>query len=163
MEDFIEVLERCWGPDPVSHHGPWFDVPECSVNPKPMVRENGATRPPLISGLWSPAGLDRTVRYFDGWNPAGLPAAAVADTVAGLNVRRHALGMPDLSVWHRTFVSFPARPGRAQPGVAGLHADLEVARAHGFREVIVECNFWEELDSPEAWISVPERLAALLD
>ena len=65
-------------------------------------------------------------------------------------------------LWHRTFVSFPARPGRAQPGIDGLRADLEVARAKGFREVIVECNFWEEIDSPAAWLAVPDRLSPLL-
>lgn len=162
MDDFLDVLEACWGPDPVRHEGPFFTVPESSMNPKPVQRATGMHRPPLISGLWSPAGLDRTVRRFDGWNPAGLPAATVADTMTGLNRRRHDLGLADLSVWHRTFVSFPARPGRAQPGVDGLRADLDVARSNGFREVIVECNFWEELDSPEAWLDVPDRLSSLL-
>ena len=113
MEEFISVLQSCWGADPVRHRGPFFEVPECSVNPKPVQRADGSTRPPL-------------------------------------------------SVWHRTFVSFPARPGRAQPGIDGLRADLEVARAKGFREVIVECNFWEEIDSPAAWLAVPDRLAPLL-
>ena len=113
MEEFISVLHSCWGADPVRHRGPFFEVPECSVNPKPVQRADGSTRPPL-------------------------------------------------SVWHRTFVSFPARPGRAQPGIDGLRADLEVARAKGFREVIVECNFWEEIDSPAAWLAVPDRLSPLL-
>jgi len=162
MEEFISVLESCWGADPVRHRGSFFEIPECSVNPKPVQRADGSARPPLISGLWSTAGLERTVRRFDGWNPAGLPAAAVADTVAAMDLRRQDLGLPPLSVWHRAFVSFPARPGRAQPGIDGLRADLEVARAKGFREVIVECNFWEEIDSPAAWLAVPDRLAPLL-
>ena len=34
---------------------------------------------------------------------------------------------------------------------------------HQTRLPIVECNFWEELDSPEAWTEVPDRLASLLN
>lgn len=162
MEDFIRALEACWGPDPVRHHGPFFDIPECTVNPKPVRRPDGSTRPPLLSGLWSPRGAERTVRMFDGWNPAGLPAASVAEIVAGMNAGRPAVGRPPLSVWHRTFISFPARPGRAQPGIDGMRADIEVARERGFDEVIIECNFWDEMDSPDAWAEVPERLAPLL-
>lgn len=162
MEDFIRALEACWGPDPVRHSGPFFEIPECMVNPKPVRRGDGSTRPPLLSGLWSPRGAARTVQMFDGWNPAGLPAATVAEIVAGMNVGRPAAGRAPLSVWHRTFISFPARPGRAQPGLDGMRADIDVAREHDFDEVIIECNFWEELDSPDAWASVPDRLAPLL-
>ena len=162
MEDFMAAMEACWGPDPVRHEGPFFTIPESCVNPKPVERPDGSTRPPFLSGLWSKAGAERTVRLFDGWNPAGLPAATVAEIAAGMNGGRAAAGRPPLSIWHRSFISFPARPGRAQPGIEGVRADLAVARDHGFAEVIIECNFWEEMSSPEAWAGVPDRLADLL-
>jgi len=54
------------------------------------------------------------------------------------------------------------RPERAQPGIDGLRTDLEVAREAGFDEFIVECNFWDAIDSPQAWADVPDRLATLL-
>ena len=162
MEDFVATLEACWGPDPVRHRGPFFSVPESKVNPKPVVRPDGSTRPVLLSGLWSEKGADRTVRLFDGWNPAGLPAGAVAEIVERLNARRAALAKAPLSVWHRSFIAFPARPAAGQPGIDGVAADLAAARTAGFDEVIVECNFWDEMDSPEAWAAVPDRLAVLL-
>ena len=162
MEEFISVLEACWGDNPVEFRGQHFDVPSCRINPKPVPRADGLRRPLLVSGLWSPRGIDRTIRRFDGWNPAGLPAGVVAERVASMNEQRCELGLEPLSVWHRSFISFPMRPERAQPGIDGLRADLDVARNAGFAEFIIECNFWEAIDSPETWASVPERLASLL-
>jgi len=163
LEDFLGAMEACWGPDPVRYSGPFFEIPECKVNPKPVRRPDGSTRPPLLSGLWSKAGSARTVAMFDGWNPAGMPAGIVADIAAGMNQQREAAGRAPLSIWHRNFISFPPKPGRANPGIDGVKADIGVARAKGFDEVIVECNFWDEMTSPEAWAEVPDRLAVLLD
>lgn len=162
MEEFISVLEACWGDNPVEFHGRFFDVPRCVVNPKPVRRPNGRQWPTLISGLWSERGIDRTVRRFDGWNPAGLPSSVVAERVRVMNQRRGALALAPLTVWQRAFISFPMRPDRAQPGIEGLRTDLAIARSHGFTEFIIECNFWDDIDSPDAWASVPERLAPLL-
>jgi len=162
MEEFISVLEACWGPGPVEFRGRHFDVPQCTVSPKPVARAGGVNRPTLLSGLWSARGIDRTIRRFDGWNPAGLPATQVAERIATMNQVRAEIGRTPLSVWHRSFVSFPMRPERAQPGIDGLRADLEVAREAGFDEFIVECNFWEAIDSTQAWADVPDRLATLL-
>lgn len=161
MEEFISVLEACWGADPAEFHGRFFDLPSASVNPKPLPRTHGS-RPTLISGLWSQRGIERTIRRFDGWNPAGLPAPLVAERVATMNSQRSKIGRSPLSVWQRSFISFPMRPERAQPGLDGLRADLEASRSAGFDEFIVECNFWEAIDSPNAWADLPDRLAPLL-
>ena len=46
--------------------------------------------------------------------------------------------------------------------IDGVKADIAVARTKGFDQVIVECNFWDEMDSPDAWAEAPDRLAGLL-
>lgn len=159
MDDFVAALVAAWGDDPVDHHGPFFDVPPCVVQPKPVQRP----RPRLLSGMWSAPGLDRTVRDFDGWNPAGLPVAKVAEIVAGLNARR-APDQAPLEVWHRSFLAFPtSRPDRPDPGIDGVVAEVVAARNAGFTEVIVEPNFWDEIRSPGDWLKVPDRLVPLLD
>ena len=67
LDDFIPALLACWGADPVQHDGPFFSIPPSIILPKPKQRP----RPPLLSGLWSEAGLERTRTHFDGWIPVG--------------------------------------------------------------------------------------------
>jgi probable F420-dependent oxidoreductase len=158
MDDFVPALLACWADDPVEYHGTWFDVAPSMVAPKPVQRPH----PPLLSGLWSPAGFQRTVRWFDAWNPAGLPVDMVADTVEGLNRRREA-HQAALEVYHRTFVQ---RPVGAAPDGDHLQALIEEAtqaRRHGFSEIILEHNFWHGITSPEAWLEVPDRYVAVVD
>jgi len=158
MDDFVPALLACWGPDPVEYHGTFFDVVPSMVSPKPVQRP----RPTLLSGMWSPAGLERTVRWFDAWNPAGLPVATAADMVRDLNARRQSDQAP-LDVFHRTFVQRPVGPPPAGDPLPDLIAEAREASRHGFAEIILEHNFWSELTSPEAWCEVPDRFAAIVD
>lgn len=102
MDDFVDALRTCWADDPVSHDGAFFAIPPTIIRPKPVQ----VPHPPLLSGLWSPAGLDRTVRQFDGWNPAGMPVATTKSLLDELNARRAADQAP-LTMHHRAFAQFP--------------------------------------------------------
>src|SRR5690242_4847400 len=35
-EEFVAALRASWGPDPVSHHGEHYEIPEGIVEPKPV-------------------------------------------------------------------------------------------------------------------------------
>jgi probable F420-dependent oxidoreductase len=155
MDELVAALKTCWGEDPVRHDGEHFSIPPADVRPKPLQRPY----PSLLSGMWSPAGLARTVRDFDGWNPAGLPVERVAEMVATMNAQRRAEQGP-LAVYHRSFLQPPGGPP------LGIDAVLdEVGRAteQGFDQVIVDASFWDEITSPDAWAELPERLAPLLE
>ena len=84
MDDFVELLTACWGDDPVEHAGPFFTMAPTVIRPKPL----HGRRPPLLSGLWSPRGIERTIRLFDGWNPAGMPVATSKQMLDRMNERR---------------------------------------------------------------------------
>ena len=155
MDELVAALKACWGPDPVEHHGRFFDVPAAHVSPKPIQRPH----PTLLSGMWSEAGLARTARDFDGWNPAGRPVAQVAETVADLEARRSPEQGP-LAVYHRSFLQFPGGP---EVSIDELAAEAEAAAAHGFDELIVDANFWEGIDDVDAWAGLPDLLVPLLD
>lgn len=158
MDDFLPALLACWGPDPVAYEGPVFSIPPCDLAPKPLQ----PPRPLLLAGMWSPAGRRRTVAWCDGWNPAGMSVDEVRRGVAAMDAERG--DRPPLRVFHRVFVQFPrGRPGKAEPGVEGVTRDAARAREAGFDEVIVECNFWDELDAPARWLEVPDRLRPALD
>ena len=159
MDELVEALLACWGPDPVSFEGEFFQIPESSVRPKPLQ----SPHPPLLSGMWSPAGIERTIARFDIWNPARGEPAELAGQLADMNRRRPA-GTAPLRLFYRSFAQRPThRPGEPVEGVDGVVLDIEACRRAGVEEVIVECNFWEAMDSPSAWAGAPELLVPALE
>jgi probable F420-dependent oxidoreductase len=152
IEEFLDVLLACWGPDPVEYHGRFFDIDPTIQRPKP------ARRPALLSGMWSAAGLDRTRRRFDGWNPAGLPVERVAETVAAMNAERPSELAP-LRVFHRVFAQYPKAPTPEGDVVARLCEEAAHAARHGFEEIVIEHNFWDGISSPADWLAVPGHFA----
>lgn len=158
LDELVRAVLACWGPDPVSFDGEFFSIPESVVRPKPVQDPH----PPLLSGMWSGAGLDRTVDLFDIWNPARGTPDEVATLLAGLNERRG--GRDPLRLYFRSFAQRPThRPGDRVAGVEGVAADIRACAGAGVEEVIVECNFWEAMDSPDAWAAAPDLLAPVLE
>lgn len=157
MDDFVATLVACWADDPISHAGPFFDVPPSMMRPKPVQRPH----PPLVSGMWSPAGLERTTRLFDGWNPAGMPVERTKALLDTMNAQRPE-GRPPLTIHHRAFAQFPHAPTPAGDVVQRLAEEAAQAAEHGFDDFVVEHNFWSGVADPEAWLDVPEQFAPLI-
>lgn len=157
MDDFVPALLACWGDDPVSHEGPFFSIPPTIVQPKPVQRP----RPPLLSGMWSETGLERTRLHFDGWNPAGMPVAGSKAVLDDLNCRRPE-GMAPLTIHHRAFAQYPRM--KALPGdpVERLAHEAAEARAHHFDDFVLEHNFWDGTAHADAWLDVPEQFAPVV-
>jgi probable F420-dependent oxidoreductase len=151
MDDFVDALLASWAPDPVSHDGPFFTIPPSMMRPKPFQQP----RPPLVSGMWSAAGLERTRTRFDGWNSAGMPVATTKQIVDDLNARRPD-GMRPLTVHHRSFAQFPRASTPEGDVVARIAAEASEAAAAGFDDFVIEHNFWDAITSPEMWVDVPE-------
>lgn len=158
MEEFVEALRACWGDDPVRYDGELLTVPPSIQRPKPVQRPH----PPLVSGASSPAGRARTAATFDGWNPAGMPVAAVAEGVAAMNAERPA-GRAPLRVFHRTFVQFLGPPEPLDETMARLTTEAADAAAAGFDELILEHNFWDGIAGPDDWLTVPERFLPVVE
>jgi hypothetical protein len=112
--------------------------------------------------MWSPAGLERTRRHFDAWNPAGLPVDKVKAVVADLDARRPP-GRRPLDVYHRAFAQMPLRPASSGDVVARLAVEAAQARDAGFTEIVLEHNFWDGIRSPDDWAEVPDRFAPVLE
>ena len=158
MDDFVDTLLACWGEDPISHHGPFFTVPPSLMRPKPLQHPH----PPLISGMWSARGLERTRLHFDGWNPAGMPVERTKTIVDDLNSRRPE-GMRPLTVHHRAFAQFPLAQTPAGDVVARLAVEAADAARAGFDDFVLEHNFWSGVAEPEAWLDVPEQFLPVVE
>ena len=107
--------------------------------------------------------MARTAKWFDAWNPAGMPIGKVQKIVAGLNEQRSAEQKP-LEVYYRSFIQGPLAP-RAADGdnMAALVADATACREAGFVELTLEHNFWQDIEKPEDWLDVPERFLPVVE
>jgi len=63
-DEYIEVMKALWGDDPSEHHGDFYDLPACSMFPKPVQTPH----PPLHFGGESDAALRRVARVGQGWH-----------------------------------------------------------------------------------------------
>lgn len=157
-DELVAALLACWGEDPVQFDGEFFTIPRSVVRPKPL----RSPRPPLMSGMRSARGLERTAALFDIWNPSRGSAEEVAATAHRIDAMRP--GRPPVAVYHRVFLepSVP-EPGVAAPGIGGVVDAYADACRVGLDSLIVEANFWREIRSPADWVALPERLARALD
>jgi probable F420-dependent oxidoreductase len=57
LAEAIDILRKAWSPDPVEHHGAFYDIPAVGVSPKPP---QGAEIPIWIGGT-GPAAIETTV------------------------------------------------------------------------------------------------------
>jgi probable F420-dependent oxidoreductase len=153
MDDFVPAIMACWGDDPVSHHGPFFDIPTSIVRPKPL------HIPKLMSGMWSEAGLARTAAQFDVWNPGSMPIAQVVDTLGKINAARLPDRPPVTAVYR---VAVESTAGK-RLSVAEIVERTAEALAAGLEGVIVETNFCREITTPNEWLSMLSTLKPVLD
>lgn len=159
MDEMLDALEACWGPDPVSFDGQFFTIPVSDVRPKPQQ----SPRPRLLSGMRSEAGLRRTAERFDIWNPASGTLEQILETAGRLQEQRPP-GMAPLEVYWRLFVEPPVLVANLRPvTVDELVDSVGQAKEAGLASVIVDANFDTTIDSPQAWAELPKRLAPLVD
>ena len=158
MDELVDALLTCWGPDPVRFDGEFFHIPDSVVQPKPRQ----SPHPPLLSGMRSEAGLRRTAERFDLWNPASGTLDQIRATVAAITAMRSADRNP-IGVVQRIFTEPPfVVPGLAPMTLEQMADAVAAARDAGLREIVVDTGFTTEVASPDDWIAFPDRLAPLL-
>ena len=160
MDELIEAVRACWAPDPVEHHGQFFDIPASDVRPKPL-QPNG---PRLASGMRSAAGLRRTAEKFDVWNPASGTLEQHLQTFAELGAMRPA-GLAPLGLHWNLFTQPPVEVANLRTlTVDELVVQVAQAAATGVVDLVcIDTNFDVTVDSPDAWRTVPDRLLPVLE
>ena len=158
-DELVDALLACWGSDPVSYEGEFFSIPESDVRPKPLQ----SPHPPLMSGMRSAAGLRRTAEKFDVWNPASGTLEQHLETFAHLCTMRPA-NLAPLSMCWNLFTHPPVEVANLRPlSVDELCTEVAAAAAAGVDAVSVDANFDPSIISAADWLTVPDRLAPLLD
>jgi len=157
-DELIDALKACWGPDPVTYSGEFFSIPESDIRPKPLQRPH----PPLMSGMRSAAGLQRTAEKFDIWNPASGTLEQHLETLASINAMRDPSRAPLTMCWN-LFTVPPVIVANLQPlDVDGLCEHVSAAAAAGVESVSIDANFELAYASPEDWLALPAKLAPVL-
>ena len=158
-DELVDALLACWGSDPVSYEGEFFSIPESDVRPKPLQ----SPHPPLMSGMRSAAGLKRTAAKFDVWNPASGTLEQHLETFAELGTMRPAHLAPLAMCWN-LFTHPPVEVANLRPlSVDELCTEVAAAAGAGVDAVSVDANFDPSIISEADWLTVPDRLAPLLD
>ena len=81
-DEMIEVIRKLLSGKLVEHHGRFYDFGPLSMSPGA-----GGEIPIIIGGQSKPA-LRRVARLGDGWAPAYLPVAEIADAIAEIRAQR---------------------------------------------------------------------------
>jgi len=79
-DDYLEVLRTLWCDDPSEYHGGSYDLPPCSMFPKPVQ----IPHPPVHIGGESTAALRRVAHYGQGWHTFNRLPEDLADPLARL-------------------------------------------------------------------------------
>jgi probable F420-dependent oxidoreductase len=73
IDEALTILKAVWTDDPIEFEGEFFRIPRSFVQPKPVQKPH----PPIYYAAFAPAAMRRVALGADGWNPAGLPPAAM--------------------------------------------------------------------------------------
>nr|WP_269327767.1 TIGR03619 family F420-dependent LLM class oxidoreductase [Kineosporia mesophila] len=92
LEEFLDVAQAIWGPDPVEFHNERYDIAPANLGPKP------ARKIPVVLAGTTGKALDRISRRGDGWIPVAGPAAETGAGLARIRERAAEYGRDPQSV-----------------------------------------------------------------
>jgi probable F420-dependent oxidoreductase len=155
LDEFIPALRSCLENDRAGFTSAMFDIAPGIMLPKPV------SRIPLMAGMWSEAGLRRTARDFDLWNPGGpvMPLDEAEEKLARINSWRPD-GKEPVGMVYRLATENAAG---LKIGVDGVIDHVQDARARGIEGVVIDTNFDTSLRAPADWIRQLEDLAGALE
>jgi probable F420-dependent oxidoreductase len=150
VEEYIATLRAIWGPDPVSHEGHFYQIPESKINPKP-VQEGGI---PILMGVNSPAAIRRAARLADMVNPVASTFADLESVVTTFRTAAQEAGRDPaaLRVVVRANMPVTAQPVAEEKraflsgSVEQVAQDLRRVEDLGVDEVFFQSLSWSSID-----------------
>ena len=99
---------------------------------------------------------------FDLWNPASGSLEQITQTAAAIDAMRPE-GVAPIQVVQRIFTEPPFVVAGLEPMTVAQIADAaRDARDAGIAHVVVDTGFTSQVDSPDDWATMPDRLAPVL-
>src|SRR5262247_1657015 len=88
LREKIEAMKAIWTEENAEYHGEFVNFDPIWCYPKPAQKPH----PPILLGTLSSKGLDRVVRYCDGWIPVGIRPRDLPAAMKDLNERAARVG-----------------------------------------------------------------------
>jgi probable F420-dependent oxidoreductase len=163
-DEFVAVLRAMWGPDPVEHQGPHFQVAPSIIRPKPVQQPI-----PIYLAAYAPSALARVALVADGWLPTGIPISAVGPMMAQARDMATAAGRDGAALklivlGHVTLTSAPLGEGRADftGSIDEIRRDVDAAREIGTDLLILNPGATPGTETEAEFTRVQELLRPLV-
>jgi probable F420-dependent oxidoreductase len=160
-DEFLQVLHAIWKGDPVEFHGQYYNVAKSIVNPKPVQKPH----PPIYLAAFSPGAFSRIARLADGWNPVGMPVAAMRGMWENIrNMAKEAGRNPDdLNMIVRCNLNItqdPAPEGRwmFSGSLDQIRGDIAALRELNPQEIFFDPSFSPGVNTADDFIEVMELM-----
>jgi probable F420-dependent oxidoreductase len=164
-DEFLQVLKAIWTTNPVEFRGRFFHVPKSYIYPKPVQKPH----PPIYLAAFAPPALKRLATMADGWNPAGIPVAGMADMFNAVKQMAKEAGRnpSSLSLVVRANLEFTEKPlGKERAIFSGnveqIKEDIAGCRQIGAHEIFFDPTFMPGAQSLERWLRLMEQVRKLV-
>ena len=88
LREKIEAMKAIWTEEEAEYHGEFVNFDPIWCHPKPVQKPY----PPIVLGSHTSSGMNRVVRYCDGWIPIGLVMKDLAASIKDLRGRAEQAG-----------------------------------------------------------------------
>ncbi len=88
LREKIEAMKAIWTEEAAEYHGEFVNFDPIWCHPKPVQKPY----PPIVLGTHTSSGMNRVVRYCDGWIPIGLVMKDLAESIKDLRSRAEQAG-----------------------------------------------------------------------
>ncbi len=138
FEEYLHAMEAVWGPDPVTFHGRFYQIPSSNINPKPV-----QSHIPVIVGTGSQAALERAARLTDGINPVLYAWEPVEGMVKGFLAMAKAAGrdVSKMQVVARLNTAPGMNTGPLSGSLEQIKDDVARAEAMGVTHLFWDMNW----------------------
>lgn len=149
-DEYLRCLGAIWTDEVVEHHGDFYTVPRCRVDPKPVQRPH----PPVLLGGTADAALRRAGRMAAGWiSSSRADLTRIDETIAVVREAAIDAGRDPQGLRFVCRGVVKVRVGARAPLVGSLDEiqdDLAQLAATRVTETFVDLNFDPEIGSPDA-------------
>ena len=163
-DEALEILHRVWKDEVVEFSGDHYQMAASHIDLKPVQKPH----PPIYMAAFTPAAMQRTAKYADGWNPAGIPFEGMLKMFGGIRQMAEAGGRDpaSLKLVVRANVAMSDSPLSEGRNIFSgsddeLVADIAQARAIGVDELFFDAGFSPGVESTADLNGAMERLWGL--
>jgi probable F420-dependent oxidoreductase len=160
-DEALAVLKAVWTTDPVEFQGEYFRIAQSFIQPKPLQKPH----PPIYYAAFTPAAMRRVALEADGWNPAGLPVAAMGAMLQGMRETAERAGRDPgaLALVVRANVWIGKRPLPADRLIFTgdpdqIAADIAATRDLGADELFFDAQGSRQVHSGDDLVATMEQL-----